>query len=67
MGSSRFSDEQIICILNKHQVELGWKDPFRQHGINNATLYKWHSKYGGMEVPGAKRLKVTCSPESPRL
>ena len=58
MRRSRFSEEQIIRILKEHQVGLGVKELCRQHGISDATFYKWRSKYGGMEVPDAKRLKA---------
>ena len=58
MRRSRFSEEQIIRILKEHQAGLGVKELCRQHGISDAPFYKWRSKYGGMEVPDAKRLKA---------
>ncbi len=57
MKRSRFSEEQIIGILKEHQAKLGANELCRQHGISDATFYKWHSKYGGMEVSDARRLK----------
>ncbi len=58
MKRSRFSDEQIIGILNEHQAGLGAKELCRKHGVSDATFYKWRSKYGGMEVSDAKKLKA---------
>ena len=57
MKRSRFSEEQIIGILKEHQAGLGAKELCRKHGISDATFYKWRSKYGGMEVSDAKKLK----------
>jgi putative transposase len=57
MKRSRFSEEQIIGILKEHQAGLSAADLCRKHGISDATFYKWRSKYGGMEVSDAKRLK----------
>ena len=57
-AESRFSEEQIIGILKEHQAGIGAKKLCRKHGISDGTFYKWHSKYGGMEVSEAKRLKA---------
>ena len=58
MRRSRFSDEQIIGILKEHQAGLSAADLCRKYGVSDATFYKWRSKFGGMEVPEAKRLKA---------
>lgn len=58
MKRSRFSDEQIIGILKEHQAGMSAADLCRKHGVSDATFYKWRSKYGGMEVSEAKRLKA---------
>lgn len=58
MKKQRFSEEQIIGILK--EAESGIKTPelCRQHGISTGTFYNWKSKYGGMEVSDARRLKA---------
>ena len=58
MKRSRFSEEQIIGILKEHQAGLWAKELCRKHGVSDATFYKWRSKYGGMEVSDAKKLKA---------
>jgi putative transposase len=58
MKRSRFSEEQIIGILNEHQAGISAGDLCRKHGISDATFYTWRKKYGGMEVSDAKRLKA---------
>lgn len=58
MKRSRFSDEQIFGILKEHQAGMTAAELCRKHGISDATFYKWRSKYGGMEVSEAKRLKA---------
>ncbi len=66
MKRSRFSEEQIIGILKEHQAGLTAADLCRKHGVSDATFYKWRSKYGGMEVSEARRLK-TLEEENKRL
>jgi len=58
MRRSRFSEEQIIGILKEHQAGLSAAELCRKHGISDATFYKWRSKYGGMEVSDARKLKA---------
>jgi putative transposase len=56
--TKRFTDAQIIGILNEQELGAKTADLCRKHGISDATFYKWKSKYGGMEVAEAKRLKA---------
>lgn len=58
MKRSRFSEERIIGIVKEHSAGLSAAELCRKHGISDATFYKWRSKYGGMEVSEAKRLKL---------
>ena len=58
MRKGRFSEEQIIGILKEHQAGLPAKELCRKHGISDATFYNWRSRYGGMEVSEARRLKA---------
>ena len=58
MKKSRFSEEQIIGILKEHQAGLSALELCRKYGISDATFYNWRSRYGGVEVSEAKRLKA---------
>jgi putative transposase len=53
----RFSEEQIIGFLREGDAGIGVKDLCRKHGFSAASYYLWKSKFGGMSVPDAKRLK----------
>jgi putative transposase len=58
MKRSRFSEEQIIAILKEQEVGMATAEVCRRHGISPATFYKWKSKFGGMDVSEAKRLRA---------
>jgi putative transposase len=57
MKRSRFTEEQIIGILREQGAGMKTADVCRKHGISSATFYKFKSKYGGMDVSDARRLK----------
>jgi len=66
MKRKRFSEEQIIGVLKEHEAGVKTADLCRKHGISEATFYNWKSKYGGLEVSEAKRLRSLES-ENARL
>ncbi len=53
----RFTEEQIIGFLREADPGLPVKELCRQHGFSEASYYLWRSKFGGMNVSDAKRLK----------
>ena len=57
MKTKRYSTEQIISILKEADAGMPIKDLCRKHGVSDATIYNWKSKYGSMTVSEAKRLK----------
>jgi len=57
MKEVRFSEEQIIGILKRHEAGQKVGDLAREHGISEATIYNWKAKYGGLEVNEAQRLR----------
>ena len=58
MKRCRFTEEQIIGILKEQESGLKVSDLCRKYGISDATFYKWKTRYGGLEVSEAKRLKA---------
>ena len=57
MKKSRYSDSQIINILNQAEAGTPVAELCREHGMSDATLYKWRAKFGGMDVSMMARLK----------
>jgi putative transposase len=54
----RFTEEQIIGFLKEADKGVPVKELCRKHGFSDASYYLWRSKYGGMDVSDAKRLKA---------
>jgi len=57
MKRKRYTEEKIISILKEHEAGASVPDLSRRHGIVENTIYRWKSKYGGMEISEAKRLR----------
>lgn len=66
MKKVRFSEEQIIGVLREHESGMATAEVCRRHGISQATFYNWKSKYGGMEISEARRLR-TLESENAKL
>ena len=58
MKKGRFNEAQIIGIIKEQEAGMATGEVYRRHGISPATFYKYKSKYGGMSVSDAGRLKT---------
>jgi putative transposase len=66
MRKSRFTEEQIIGMLREHESGVKAVELCRKYGISDATFYKYKSKFGGMTVSDAQRLR-TLEAENSKL
>jgi putative transposase len=57
MKRKQYSTEQIIGFLKAHEAGTKVAELVRKHGFSEQSFYRWKSKYGGMDVSDAKRLK----------
>jgi putative transposase len=57
MKRKRFTEEQIIGILKEAEASGNIREVCRLHNLTETTFYRWRSKFGGMEISEAKRLR----------
>ena len=57
MKKSKFTESQIIKIVNEADAGVPVPDVCRKHGISTSTFYKWRAKYGGLDASQLKRLR----------
>lgn len=58
MRKSRYSEEQIIGMLKEYEAGAKVTDLCRKYGVSNKTFYSWKTKFGGMDVSDAKKLRA---------
>jgi len=66
MKRNRFTEEQIIGILKEHEAGMPVSERYRKHGVSDASIYRWKTKFGDMDISEAKRLK-TLEDENTKL
>ncbi len=64
MKKSKYSDSQILTILNQSETGTPVSELCREHAMSSATFYKWRSKYGGMDASLMTRLKAEIVQEA---
>ena len=57
MKTTQFTENQIIAMLKQHEQGIKVQDIARANGISEKTIYRWKTKYGGMDAQELKRVK----------
>ena len=58
MKMTRYSEPQILAILRQAEGGVPVAELCREHGMSNASFYKWRAKYGGMDASMVSQMKV---------
>lgn len=58
MRKSRFTEAQIIGVLNELAAGAKFDDLYRRVGVTETTIHRWRKKYGGLQASEARRLKA---------
>ncbi len=66
MKKSRFSEAKIMGILQQAESGVPVTELCREHGMSNASFYKWRAKFGGMDASMMSDMK-TMAEENRRL
>ena len=58
MKRTRFSEEQIVAILQEQESGMPTAEVCRRHGVGSATFYQWQARFGGLQVSDVRKLKM---------
>ena len=57
MKTSRYSDPLLLSILRQAEGGVPVAELCREHGMSNASFYKWRAKFGGMDASMITQMK----------